>query len=586
MASPNYHRFRGVLHLLLIQSLLPISLTYLLTVVVHRFLSTLLQRLSGKSLTLSNQEVLAKPLPPNERRQYTVVLTGGKMSKTLHMVRCLRSYADCDPNVDLKIIVLEQAKFRYCNTRYSRCVDRFQTITSPRVSPEAYMQGIYDACEEHKATHFLPVAAPVEAVYDAQVKKRLEEELNVTALHMDAELCQILDDKHRFGSFLRDTLKLQSLRTHQVVNNKQVHEWNDKFRQEMADGRLKRTMILKNLSYDPIHRLDLFQLPCSKETLDNYLAKIEQDGNPITEQEPWQLQEFLARGTEYAAMIVVRNNHVVSMTSCPSSASQLNYIHCEVPPIRKWLDDFMAGLKKSKYVLNGQLCFDFMVVDEDGEKVAYPIECNPRVHTQCTIYNRDDVRALFGSLLLNHEKENEEYLLSLLDRDYPSTDKDMLNVFWFYNEFFKIFPNSFLLMYNEDKDDMKRSKMLLQSTPTPSIRDIAALALYVPAIFMSILLASPILVYSVLLWYSEPSRSQLTAFEHGRVILIKFFEFLRRLAYLSQNCEGDMWSRDPFPFVAKNHIQVPSRLLATIRTGVEWKKIDFAIGKVVEVGGD
>ena len=47
-----------------------------------------------------------------------------------------------------------------------------------------------------------------------------------------------------------------------------------------------------------------------------------------------------------------------------------------------------------------------------------------------------------------------------------------------------------------------------------------------------------------------------------------------------------MWSRDPFPFVAKNHIQVPSRLLATIRTGVEWKKIDFAIGKVVEVGGD
>lgn len=583
--NSTYHRLRAILHLLLLQSLLPISLTYLISVVVHRCWRLLLDGLGRKDSTSSGQ-ILAKTT--SERRHFTVVLTGGKMSKTLHMVRCLRSYADSDSNVNLKIVVLEQAKFRYCNTRYSRCVDHFQTITSPRVSPQAYMEDVYEACKEHKATHFLPVAAPVEAVYDAQVKKRLEEAANTTALHMDAELCDILDDKHRFGSFLRDTLHLRSPRTHQVTTNAQVHVWNDKFRREMSDGTLKRTMVLKNLSYDPIHRLDLFQLPCSKEKLDEYLAKIERDGNPITKNEPWQLQEYLARGMEYAAMIVVRDNRVVSMTSCPSSASQLNYIHCEIPSIRQWLEDFMEGLQKSKYVLTGQLCFDFMVVEEDGENVAYPIECNPRVHTQCTIYNSDDVRAVFGSLLLNHESENEEYLLSLLDRDYghTSSEKGMLNVYWFYNEFFKVFPNSWLLMYNGDKDDVKRSKMLLQPISVPSGRDMAALVLYLPAIVMSLLFAAPVLIYGAIIAYSEESKSQLTMMEHTRVIVIKFVDFLERLAYLSQNIEGDTWSRDPFPFVAKNHIQVPSRLLATIRTGVEWKKIDFAIGKVVEVGGD
>lgn len=45
--------------------------------------------------------------------------------------------------------------------------------------------------------------------------------------------------------------------------------------------------MIKNLEYDPIHRLDLFRLPCSNEDLLKYLAKIRKDGNGISEKENW-----------------------------------------------------------------------------------------------------------------------------------------------------------------------------------------------------------------------------------------------------------------------------------------------------------
>lgn len=471
------------------------------------------------------------------------------------------------------------------------------------------MNGIFEACQKHNATHFLPVAAPVEAVYDAQLKDRLEKELSMTVLHMDHQLCCILDDKHRFGSFLSEQLHVRSPRTHIVTSREEAHEFNKMFAKETQDGTLRRTMILKNLEYDPIHRLDLFQLPTSSEKLDAYINKVANDGNPITKKGPWQLQEFLAGGAEYAAMIVVRQNHLVSVTYCPSSASQLNYIHTEVPSIRSWLEDFMKGLRENgQYVLTGQLCFDFMVLDEEvtssngiktTTKVAYPIECNPRVHTQCTIYNRDDVRALFGSLLLDHSSDKSHQLDALLERDYGKGTQ--YNIYWFYNEFMKIFPNSFLLKYNDKTDDCGREKILMQDITLSSCmkRKLGfCFIVYLPSLLISLILASPVwLCFLLISWYQsiasmlsrdggKCSKGALTIYEQSRIASWKSVMFLQRLAELHLNAEGDMWTYDPIPFLAKNHIQVPSRLLATIRTGVEWKKIDFAIGKVVEVGGD
>ncbi len=632
--STTYHRIRAFLHLWILQSLLPLSIVYLL---LNFFVASWWgKQQQGNSLTDQNDEESSHKAPhftleqprgngqaPKNKVNITVVLTGAKMSKTLHIVRCLRSYA-WDQNqqhayqeVNLKIIVLEQDKFRYNATRASRCVDHFHVITSPRVSEQRYMDDIYQVCEKYQATHFLPVAAPVEAVYDSQLKHRLESELGMVALHMDKELCKILDNKHSFGCFLQDELHITSLRTHIVHTDDEVREFNQRLHQEAESGALKRNLILKNLSYDPVHRLDLFQLPTESSRLESYLERIRRNGNPITPEEPWQLQEFLAKGQECAVMIVVRNNELVTMTCCPSSASQLNYVHIEVPSIRQWVEDFMASLRKSPagYVLTGQLCFDFMVVQESrGDavaEVAYPIECNPRVHTQCTIYNRDDVRSLLGALLLESSSvltpESKKTMMvqamkEKLARDYEpesqcleSCAKEGLNVFWFYNDFFKIFPNNPILQYNSDEDLSERAKLLQIDLPKFSHAGTASRLLkaliYVPTLLLSFALMLPALFVVVILMCAMPSSqtaesSRLSIGEHLLVIVRKSTLFGHRLVYTDKNVEGDFWNRDPLPFLVKNHVQVASRLLATLRTGVEWKKVDFAIGKVVEVGGD
>ena len=481
----------------------------------------------------------------------------------------------------MKIVVLEQDKFRHSATRFSSCVDSFELITSPRISPDAYMNDIYDACKKHRATHFLPVAAPVEAVYDSKLKGRLETDLAMKVLHMDPALCDILDDKHKFGTFLREELKIRSPRTAIVTCNDEARAHNKTLQEEKSNGNLKRTMILKNLSYDPIHRLDLFQLPTSDSNLEKYLQKIEIDGNPITDKEPWQLQDFLANGQEYAAMIVVRDNKLVTLTCCPSSASQLNYVHLEIPSIRAWITDFMSSLQQTEHTLTGQLCFDFMVLKEGGKDVAYPIECNPRVHTQCIIYNTVDVRCTLGALLLESTPKAEEKMKVLLKRDYTvKNGRPMKNVFWFYNELFKIVPNSWLFDYNDANDEKIRAKQLM-SDIVISKRTFYTFLVYLPAIVVSLVLLLPVII---ILYFTRSINGN--DMRQAQIMLVRLLAFFENLSHPDECIEGDFWYQDPLPFIAKNHIQVSSRLLASIKSGVEWKKIDFAIGKVVEVGGD
>ena len=43
---------------------------------------------------------------------------------------------------------------------------------------------------------------------------------------------------------------------------------------------------------------------------------------------------------------------------------------------------------------------------------------------------------------------------------------------------------------------------------------------------------------------------------------------------------------DPLPMIIANHVQLPCLLLGNAWRGNPWKKVDFAIGKVVEVNGD
>ena len=179
-----------------------------------------------------------------------------------------------------------------------------------------------------------------------------------------------------------------------------------------------------------------------------------------------------------------------------------------------------------------------------------------------------------------------------MEIDFPRTTKTPTETYWFYNDFFKIFPDSGLLQYNDDKDAKARSNLVAQPLPTLTLEQSIILALYLPSLVISFLLAFPVLVYLgvvTLLDNKTTHHDSLTMVEHAKVILIKAMIFLQqRLVDSKHNIEANsiMGMSDPLPFLVRNHVQVVVRLLASLRTGIEWKKLDFAIGKVVEVGGD
>ena len=88
-------------------------------------------------------------IPENDEdtiKSYTVILIGGKMAKTLHLCRCIHSYASSTPKVTLKIIALIQSKFQYNSTHRTSTINIFQMITVPRESPHTCMNDIIKAC--------------------------------------------------------------------------------------------------------------------------------------------------------------------------------------------------------------------------------------------------------------------------------------------------------------------------------------------------------------------------------------------------------------------------------------------------------
>ena len=103
--------------------------------------------------------------------------------------------------------------------------------------------------------------------------------------------------------------------SHLVRSDDDVRALNHRLMAERNFNGDNKTFVLKNLQYDPVHRLDLFKLPCQDETrLNDYLAKIAKDGNRITDDEPWQVQQFIT-GKEYACFVVLRNSKVDYRTS-------------------------------------------------------------------------------------------------------------------------------------------------------------------------------------------------------------------------------------------------------------------------------
>lgn len=296
----------------------------------------------------------ARPRPPaTADTPRTVLISGGKMTKALHLARAFHRAGH-------RVILIESRKYRLTGHRFSRSVSRFYTV--PPADAPGYADALTAIVRREDVDVYLPVSSPASSRHDALAKARLSEHCEV--LHLGADTIDEVDDKSRFAAAAR-RLGLLVPETHRITDPAQVSE----FGFVVAEG----PYILKSIGYDPIRRLDLTLLPrpTPAETK-RFAASL-----PITADNPWIMQAFIA-GQEFCTHSTVRDGHVTLHCCCESSASQLNYAMVDVPEIETWVRRFVGALQ-----LTGQVSFDFIRGRDGG---YYAIECNPRTHSAISMF--------------------------------------------------------------------------------------------------------------------------------------------------------------------------------------------------------
>jgi hypothetical protein len=311
---------------------------------------------------LASTAVRRRPAPPATGR--TVLLSGGKMTKTLALARAFHAAGH-------RVVLVETPRYRLTGHRFSRSVAAFHTV--PDVTDEGYAEALLRIVKDEAVDVYVPVCSPLASYYDALAAERLAPFCEV--VHADTALIELLDDKERFCTYAA-SLGLDAPEVHRVTDAEQVADFDF-----AAPERAGRSYVLKSIPYDPVHRLDLTRLPLltREETLAFARSK------PISPQTPWVLQEFVA-GTEYCTHATARSGRVQVSCCCESSASQLNYEQVEKPAIEEWVRTFIAATGAT-----GQLSFDFI---ETPAGRVLPIECNPRTHSAVTmLYDHPGVAA-------------------------------------------------------------------------------------------------------------------------------------------------------------------------------------------------
>ena len=394
----------------------------------------------------------------------TILISGGKMTKALQLARSFKQAGH-------RVILIEAHKYGLTGHRYSWAIDRFYTVPNPDHSD--YPQALLDIVQQEKVDVYVPVCSPVASYYDAVIQQILSPHCSV--MHVDVETLQRLDDKYTFAAAAA-SLGLRVPQSHLITNPQQVIDFD--FTQSA------RKYIIKSIPYDSVRRLDLTKLPCATIAETTAFVKT----LPISEQKPWIMQEYIS-GQEYCTHSTVREGHLQLHCCCESSAFQVNYKSISRPDIESWIRTFAKHLK-----LTGQVSFDFIQADDDGE--TYAIECNPRTHSAITMfYNHPDVARAYL------EKDPLYQVVQPLSSSKPT--------YWTYHEIWRLLTH----------------------------------------------LGSPM-------------------------------QTLKRLQIIFQGKDAIFEWDDPLPFLMVHHWHIPLLLIKNLRHPKPWIRIDFNIGKLVEIGGD
>lgn len=283
----------------------------------------------------------------------TVLVSGGKMTKALHLARAFHLAGH-------RVVLAESAKYRFSGHQFSRAVAAFHCTPEP--TDPRYPHALADIIIREGVDVFVPVSSPAASVPEAAVHELVGDRCEV--LHGAAALIAALDDK---GDFSRLCASVDLPVPQSVL----ITDAADVERFDFVPG---RSYVLKRLAYNPVGRTDL--TPLRHDTPDHNRAFARSLG--ISPADPWLLQEFLD-GQEYCTHATLRAGVVTVYGCCESSAVQLNYRYVHKPEIRSWVERFAQATG-----VTGQISFDFI---EGADGRPHAIECNPRTHSAITMFH-------------------------------------------------------------------------------------------------------------------------------------------------------------------------------------------------------
>ncbi|WKN41860.1 hypothetical protein [Tunicatimonas pelagia] len=458
-------RFTTLRVLLLIYVTLPLTLVGLL---VARFVNY------RKKITPARQI---------SSSQSAVLITGGRMTKALHLARSFHA-------IGWRVVLTDGEKYAYCGPKYSEVVSAFRThLDLAKVGETAYLDSLCKIIIQENIDLVIPVSSPksslpdakLQLVIDAAVKKGIKEKATVV-FHGTPEQIGTVDDKFLFCE-KASKLGLSSPKVFRMTSYAEVEQFS------LADYS-DQSFIFKSINYNPTARLDenVFG-PDDQEKLLAYARSVD-----ISAKSPWVLQSYI-EGREYCTHGTAVNGKLTLFCCCESSAFQVNYAHVHKPTIEQWVATYVG-----KERLTGQYSFDFI---EEQQGNIFPIECNPRTHTAITtFYNTTRLAESYLAKQDTSEEQNLDKSTSVVP------EPNAKPTYWLAHELHRIF------------------RPLAGETSLHAVKRIwrGKEAVYDPA--------------------------------------------------------------DPRPFLMLHYVHIPYLLLGLLRRGSKWKRIDFNIGKIVEVGGD
>jgi len=423
------------------------------------------------------------------RKKKTIVITGAKMYKSTLLVKWFGK-------AGYDIVLVETEKFWCSGSRFSKYVKKFCTVPDALITPNQYVKELVKVCKNNNAVMFIPVCAPATEMLDAIVGQQVES-FGVWVLHVPLDVFEKVNNKHQFCDFMKG-IGLTVPESFVLESSENVFDVNRRLKQRInvsgENERYKNIFILKNIEYDPVHRLDLFTLPTDDRDIQAYLEKIAYDGNAITVKKPWVAQRFID-GVMSTSLLVQVDGEVCLYTCSKATSSCFTWKHEKNEQIRVWMYNFAKLLK-----INGIFTIDFIVDKHDG--TAYAIECNPRLCSMVSLFHANNNMAdvIMGQHSLKHV--------------VPLSDKPTYTTF---NELFALIDPAY---YGESNANVN--------------------------------------------------------------FTCRFKNFLK---ILKQGCDPIFDQEDLLPFFMMNFFQIPMLLIDTFKANRPWKKIDFQIGKIVELGG-